>query len=418
VVPMLYESRAVGVIVLSQLGFNRFTPGDLQTMSIFAGQAGQAIANADAYAQLSAQSDQLARQLDSQRRLLEINERLLSTLDNEAVLQSIADGLHTVVAYDNMSVFRADRVERKLVPVLARERFAEEVMRYVVPFGSGLMGWVVEHGEPVLANDALADPRVMHIPGTPVEPEAVIVVPLVANDEVIGAMNVGRVGGVEAYFSENDFELVKLFAAQASIALRNADAHSAVSLRAETDALTGLGNHGAFQRDLATLLEEDSADPGARRVAMLMMDLDRFKAYNDRHGHPAGDALLHAIATAIYGAARTDDRVYRYGGDEFALILPNATVAQAVRVAQRVRRAVGVLTATNATPVTITIGVAAVPDNAADRAGLIAAADTALYYGKGSGGREPRRARQGRPQGDGRAARNARRPRPRCAARR
>ena len=385
VVPMLYENRAVGVIVLSQLGFNRFTPDDLQTMSIFAGQAAQAIANADAYAQLSAQSDQLARQLDSQRRLLEINERLLSTLDNEAVLQSIADGLHTVVAYDNMSVFRADRIERKLVPVLARERFAEEVMRYVVPFGSGLMGWVVEHGEPVLANDALADPRVMQIPGTPVEREAVIVVPLVADDEVIGAMNVGRVGGEEVYFSENDFELVKLFAAQASIALRNADAHSAVSLRAETDALTGLGNHGAFQRDLATLLEDGSAETGDRRVAMLMMDLDRFKAYNDRHGHPAGDALLHAVATAISGAARTDDRVYRYGGDEFALILPGATLAQAVRVAQRVRRAVGALTATNTTPVTITVGVAAVPGDATDRAGLVTAADAALYYGKGSG---------------------------------
>jgi diguanylate cyclase (GGDEF)-like protein/excisionase family DNA binding protein len=385
VVPMMYEHRAVGVIVLSQLGFNRFTSDDLQTMSIFAGQAAQAIANADAYAQLSAQSDELARQLDSQRRLLEINERLLSTLDNEAVLESIAGGLHTVVAYTNLSIFRADRAQRLLVPVLARERFVEEVMRHVVPFGKGLMGWVVEHGEPVLANDALADPRVIQIPGTPEEPEAVIVVPLIADDEVIGAMNVGRIGREEVYFSETDFELVKLFAAQASIALRNADAHSAVSLRAKTDALTGLANHGAFQRELSELLADEGGDAAHRQVAMLMMDLDRFKAYNDRHGHPAGDALLHAIATTIYGAARTDDRVYRYGGDEFALILPGTSVAEAARVGERVRRAVCRLTASNATPVTITVGVAAVPDDANDREGLIAAADTALYYGKGSG---------------------------------
>jgi diguanylate cyclase (GGDEF)-like protein/excisionase family DNA binding protein len=392
VVPMMYESRAVGVIVLSQLGSNRFTPDDLQTMSIFAGQAAQAMANADAYARLAAQSDQLARQLDSQRRLLEINERLLSTLDNEAVLESIADGLRTVVAYDNLSIFRADRAERRLVPVLARERYIEEVMRHVVPFGRGLMGWVVEHGEPVLANDALADPRVIQIPGTPEEPEAVIVVPLVADDEVIGAMNVGRIGREEVYFTETDFELVKLFAAQASIALRNADAHAAVSLRAETDALTGLGNHGAFQRDLGELLAADTA-PDQHRVGLLMMDLDRFKAYNDRHGHPAGDALLHAIATAIYGAARSGDRVYRYGGDEFALILPNTTVAQAARVGNRIRRAVVELTSSNATPVTITVGVAAIPGDAADRAGLIAAADTALYYGKRSGENRVVRAR-------------------------
>jgi diguanylate cyclase (GGDEF)-like protein len=231
----------------------------------------------------------------------------------------------------------------------------------------------------VLANDALADPRVIQIPGTPEEPEAVIVVPLVADDEVIGAMNVGRIGRDEVYFSESDFELVKLFAAQASIALRNADAHHAVSLRAETDALTGLGNHGAFQRDLGERLADGSG------LAMLMMDLDRFKAYNDRHGHPAGDALLHAIATAIYGAARSSDRVYRYGGDEFALILPNTTAAQAARVGNRIRRAVAALTPSNATPVTITVGVAEIPGDATDRAGLIAAADTALYYGKRSG---------------------------------
>jgi diguanylate cyclase (GGDEF)-like protein len=116
-----------------------------------------------------------------------------------------------------------------------------------------------------------------------------------------------------------------------------------------------------------------------------MMDLDRFKHYNDRHGHPAGDSLLHRTATAIYGAARSDDRVYRYGGDEFALILPHSTAAQAARVAERIRRNVAGLTDGNPTPVTITVGVATFPADATDRAGLIAAADTALYYGKRSG---------------------------------
>jgi len=118
---------------------------------------------------------------------------------------------------------------------------------------------------------------------------------------------------------------------------------------------------------------------------VLMMDLDSFKAYNDRHGHPAGDSLLHRAATAIYGAARTDDRVYRYGGDEFAIILRHSTVAAGTRVAERIRRAVAALTDGDPTPVTITVGVAGMPGDATDRAGLIAAADTALYYGKRSG---------------------------------
>jgi len=387
VVPMLYEGRALGVIVLSQLGFNRFTTDDLQTMSIFAGYAAQAIANATRHEQLVAQSSELARRADSQRRLLEINERLLGTLDHAGVLETVADGLRDVVAYDNLSIYRTDPSLRVMQPVLTRERHAEQVSRYVIPFGRGLMGWAVEHSQPILANDALSDPRALQIPGTPEDPEAVVVVPLIADGEVLGALNVSRVGGEEVHFSESDFELVQLFAAQASIALRNADAHHAMSQRAETDALTGLGNHGAFQRDLGRFVEEaaEGKRPADRRLAVLMMDLDSFKAYNDRHGHPAGDALLHRAATTIYGAARSDDRVYRYGGDEFALILPRTGMAQAARVAERIRRAVSALTTADPTPVTITVGVAGMPGDAHDRAGLITAADTALYYGKRAG---------------------------------
>ena len=386
-VPMLYEGQTVGVIVLSQLGFDRFTDDDLQTMSIFAGYAAQAMANAATYEQLVEQSSELGRRADSQRRLLEVSERLVSTLDPTDVLETIADGLQDVVAYDNLSIYRADHHQQLMIPVLTREKHAEEVGRYLIPFGRGLMGWAVDHGQPILANDALNDPRALQIPGTPADPEAIVVVPLIADGEVLGVLNVSRVGGAEVAFSTSDFELVQLFAAQASIALRNADAHHAVSLRAETDALTGLANHGAFQRDLADAIAElPSGARGAEsRLALLMCDLDAFKAYNDRHGHPAGDALLHRIATTIYGAARSDDRVYRYGGDEFALILPRATTAGAARAARRIRDAVVRLTAGDPAPVSITIGIAGVPGDATDRAGLIGAADAALYYGKRAG---------------------------------
>jgi diguanylate cyclase (GGDEF)-like protein len=213
-----------------------------------------------------------------------------------------------------------------------------------------------------------------------------VVVPLIVDGEVLGALNVSRSGREEIHFSESDFELIQLFAAQASIALRNADTHHSLSQRAETDALTGLANHGAFQQELARLIDASSSGAGtAQRLAVLMMDLDSFKSYNDRHGHPAGDALLHAAATTIYGAARSDDRVFRYGGDEFALILPGAGVSEAARVAERIRVAVAGLTARDPSPVTITVGVASLPDDARDRAGLIEAADTALYYGKRAG---------------------------------
>jgi diguanylate cyclase (GGDEF)-like protein/excisionase family DNA binding protein len=396
VVPMLFEGRAVGVVALSKLGKDQFSNDDLQTMLIFAGYAAQAIANASAYERMELQSTELARQLQSQRRLLEINERLLSTLDQQHVLDTIADGLRSVVHYDNLSIYRADYQNRVMVPVLTRERHAEQVMRYLAPFGRGLMGWAVEHAEPVLANDALNDPRAMQIPGTPPDPEALAIVPLVSDGEVIGCMNISRIGGEENYFSEQDFELIKLFAGQASIALRNADTHHAVSERADTDALTGLGNHGSFQRRLGELASAFAAERTTGRgkkgqakprpISLLMMDLDAFKGYNDRLGHPAGDALLHAVGTAIYGAARSDDRVYRYGGDEFALILPAVDADAAAAIGERARQAVSRLTADDPSPVTISIGVATLPGDANDKNELIAAADIALYQGKQAGG--------------------------------
>jgi diguanylate cyclase (GGDEF)-like protein len=290
-----------------------------------------------------------------------------------------------VVDYDNLSIYRVDHEHERLLPVLARERFAQEVMRHIVPFGRGLMGWVVDHAEAVLVNDALADPRAIQIPGTTPDPEAIIIVPLLANGVVIGTLNVGRIGLQEIYFTQTDFELVQLFAGQASIALRNAEAHHQVAVRADTDALTGLGNHGAFQRRLAELVDAAGAATAPTPVALLMMDLDNFKSYNDTLGHPAGDALLHAVSTAIAGAARATDLVYRYGGDEFALILPGVNESTAAAIGERVRAAVARLTHGEMSPVTISVGVAVLPDDARDKNTLISAADTALYYGKRAG---------------------------------
>ena len=171
---------------------------------------------------LRQQSAELTRQMASHRRLLDINQRLLETLDPDSVLQMIADGLKQVVDYDNLAIYRVDEEARELRPVLARERHAAEVLGHVIPFGRGMTGWAVEHRQPLLVNDALSDPRAIQIPGTPADPEAIIIVPLVARDDVLGVLNMGRVGGAEVYFTQSDFELVQLFAGQAAVALANA----------------------------------------------------------------------------------------------------------------------------------------------------------------------------------------------------
>ena len=147
--------------------------------------------------------------------------------------------------------------------MIARDRFAELILEYDAPLGTGLTGWAIDHREPVLANDAHLDTRSIQIPGTPFEPESMVIVPLMADGEVLGTLNIGRMGGPEAHYGQNEFELTKLFAAQAAIALRNAEAHDEVKVQAERDALTGLRNHGAFQRELEGYLA--AARPGRSR---------------------------------------------------------------------------------------------------------------------------------------------------------
>ena len=381
VVPMLFEGRPRGLIVVSQVGRDAFSEDDLTTLTIFAGAAAQAVVNAERLDQLHSQQLELEHQIDSQRRLLAVNERLLSTLDPAGVLDLIADSLKTVVAYDSLTIYRIDSERGVRKPVIARDRFAELILGYEAPVGTGLSGWVVDHREAVLANDAHLDPRSVQIPGTPFEPESMVIVPLLADGEVLGTLNVGRMGGPEVYYSQKEFELTKLFAAQAAIALHNAEAHSVVKVQAERDALTGLRNHGSFQREL----QDQIGAPDTHPVALLMMDLDRFKAYNDRRGHPAGDELLVAVSRAIESSIRQVDRAYRYGGDEFAVILPDCRRSVAEEVALRVRGAIAAIPDDSEGPrVAISVGVACYPEDAVEKDSLVEVADQALFLAKGA----------------------------------
>ena len=232
-VPMMYEDVIHGVIVVSRHGRDRFDADDETTFSIFAGYAALAMINATNLGRLKHQQVELEHQLTSQRRLLEVNERLLSTLDPSSVLDLIANSLKSIVPYDSLTIYRVDREAGVRRAVISRDLFADLILAYESKLGVGINGWVVDHAEAVLTNQAHLDPRSIQIPGTPEEPEAMIVVPLLVRGETIGTLNIGRMGNEEAYFSPNEFELTKLFAGQASIALQNAETHGEIRVRAE-----------------------------------------------------------------------------------------------------------------------------------------------------------------------------------------
>ena len=164
-VPMSYEEQVRGVIVVSARGSDRFDADDETTLSIFGASAAQALMNAANLQRLHRQQAELELQLEGQRRLLEVNERLLSTLDASGVLDLIADSLKAIVPYDSLTVYRVDRVANVRRAVIARDRFAEMILAHESELGIGITGWVIDHGEAVLANDAHLDPRSVQVPG-------------------------------------------------------------------------------------------------------------------------------------------------------------------------------------------------------------------------------------------------------------
>jgi GAF domain-containing protein len=259
--PLIGEEGAIGSLTVHSQAREAFDGSDAELLEVLASQAAIAVTNARLYEQLGQESAALARQTDSQRRLLDINRRLLSTLDPAGVLELIADGLKGVVWYDNLGVYRVDESESVLKPIYARDRNAEAVMDFEIPRGEGLTWWTIEHREPLLLNDALNDPRLIQIPGTVEEEEAMIIVPLVSGDSTIGAMNISRVGGAEVAFTDADFELAQLFAAQAAVAITNARLYEQLRERADAQrSLAEIAAQIAALHDPTTVIQRAVAD--------------------------------------------------------------------------------------------------------------------------------------------------------------
>jgi diguanylate cyclase (GGDEF)-like protein/excisionase family DNA binding protein len=374
--PMLFDDQVLGVLVLSKLGLDQFSDDDLRLLVIYASFAAQAMANADATERLRDQSLALERQLRGQRELLHITESILTTLDARAVLESITERLGGLISSDNIAIEVVDPANGVLTPLTAHGVHREFYMQAWEPGETGVATWVVEHNEPVYIRDETTDPRVNHRDDGEPNEGSLIVVPLRNRGGAIGVLTIERLGTGNT-FSYDEFELVQLFAAQVSIAIQNAEVFQAVEVRARTDGLTGLLNHATFEEWLARAVREGS------KFSLIMLDLDDFRDVNNSLGHQAGDDLLRKIASGLVRAGRDSDLVFRYGGDEFAFLLPHTDGDGAYQVADRARQAVR----TTWRPMSASIGVATFPVDGSTPEEVLLAADRACFVAK-RGGRD------------------------------
>lgn len=198
-----------------------------------------------------------------------------------------------------------------------------------------------------------------------------------------GLITVGRHGRP---YSDEERELLRLLAAQATLALENVDLHYQVARQAVTDELTGLGNYAHFQELLA--LQSEQVKRYGQAVGLIMLDLDDFKSINDNLGHPQGDAVVREVAQLLRENCRDADSPARYGGDELAVILPHTPLEGAFAIGERVRLAIERhriprLDGRGFLQITASVGVAA--STTGDTEALISEADRALYLAKRKG---------------------------------
>lgn len=244
--------------------------------------------------------------------------------------------------------------------------------------------WGLRRVQPFAYGDPQEGPRCEHIQGLPegdLAAGASLCLPLNAQGEALGLL---YLSGPPAALDE---ALATTAAEQLSMALANLRLKETLHNQSIRDALTGLFNRRFLEGSLARELARASRKQ--QSLAVLMLDIDHFKRFNDSHGHPGGDALLTAVGGVLRQLSRPEDIPCRYGGEEFTLILPDTDATTAVARAERIREAVAALRVAHEgkplSAVSASIGVAVFPQHQAELEPLMEAADAALYRAKAEG---------------------------------
>jgi diguanylate cyclase (GGDEF)-like protein len=252
------------------------------------------------------------------------------------------------------------------------------------PLGEGLSGRTAKRGRTLRIDDENIDllSEAQRAQGL----RSGILVPLIVGARVVGLLTCWSV--LPNRFGDEDQRILEMMASQVATAVVAADTTETSERRAHHDALTDLPNRLQLADDLAGELSGSTL--GRRNVVVAMMDIDHFKRFNDEYGHNVGDITLQKVASLLNNCIRNDDRIYRYGGEEFVVVFMDASASEAVALAERLRTATESMPFSGAGmepvgPVTISIGLAARPDHGEDIESLIALADKAMYEAKQAG---------------------------------
>jgi len=374
--PLIARNKLVAILTLAETKMGAtYDVDDMNLLQTLANQAAVIIDNARLYAK----SQELAENLQLTNQLTRI---VTSSLDIKEVYERFVQELRKVMDADWASV--ALLKEGKL-HFFALSSVADSVWKWgeTIPLDGTGTAYVTETKQTLVERDLLKRHKFwtgdVHLQSGM---RSIVYTPLIIRGEAIGALVIAS-RHPNAYDSRQVAMLEQL-SGQLAATVENFRLYGRAQTEAIEDSLTGLFNRRYFEKRLSEEIDRYSRYGGS--FSVVISDLDFFKVYNDSYGHRAGDRLLNELGQIVKGSVRKVDLCFRYGGDEFALLLLQAPVEEAYEVAERVRKRFEAEMRTRQIALALSLGVAFWPVDGLTADDIIRAADAALYYAKQTGG--------------------------------
>jgi len=314
----------------------------------------------------------------------------ISCADPVKTYNSIITNSKELLRSDRASLMVLDETANELILKAASGLATDPDLISPVRVGEGVSGEVINTGKAVMVTDLRAAGRKPAPAERLYKSDSFISYPIIISDRKVGVLNVTDKTGGGSY-DEVDLSLLEIIGPQVALALERAEWQERATefqLMSITDSLTALPNRRYLEERLAEELNRSKRYDYP--MSFLMIDIDDFKAYNDKNGHQAGDLALQITAHCLKGALRSADVASRYGGEEFCILLPQTGITEAGAIADRIRHRVSTTHFPHGKSqplgrVTISVGVSTFAKNIDTTENIIAAADRALYQAKSLG---------------------------------
>jgi diguanylate cyclase (GGDEF)-like protein len=319
------------------------------------------------------------------RTIAEVSTAIAGTLDPEELYRLIPERVMRRLGLNDFCIMLYSPETKNLVAKAFASGGGQGAALFTLAPGEGIAGKVFLTGESAWIPDVKGSPEFQYYGVLPRDVRSFLCVPLLSKGKSIGVLMLHH--SKPNAFEPELLPTMRVLASYLAIAMENAELFGFVKSLAEKDSLTLLYNHGAFHEKLGIELER--ASRYNRPVAVIMLDLDGFKEINDTYGHTTGDRVLVLVAGALGAHLRKTDIAARYGGDEFAVILPETDLSSAAVIAGRIAEGIsGVRLETdpeNVISFTASIGYAVCGPDSADRNQILSIADRLMYDSKRRG---------------------------------